>query len=100
MSYLVRVVASEIHAWNNQDGQGEYLMSKGGYPVGRYETLDDAKIAIEDDCGCSMEDADIQDEFISMSRIEDENAYGDPNGRYLVDYTYVIEETNLVKLFG
>ena len=98
-SYQVNVIDQTVHRWS-EDGQGdvdeEYVCAKGGFEVGTYPTLDDAMKAIDEYFGYELQPDDYQDAYISATRIEDENAYEDPDGDYIVDYVLCIDKIDRV----
>ena len=93
--YRVLVVDQTVHRWG-EDGQGDYVCTKGGYHVGDYPTLDAAKSAIDDHFGYALGPDHYQDDYISATLIEDKYAYADPDGGYIVDYTLCIERVERV----
>lgn len=96
--YIVNVVDQTVHRWG-KDGQGDYVCTKGGFEIGTYPTLDAAKAAIDEYFGYELQPDDYQDDYISANQIEDENAYADPDGGYIVDYVLCIDKVDTVR-FG
>ena len=93
--YIVNVIDQTVHRWG-EDGQGDYVCSKGGFEVGTRPTLDAAKAAINEYFGYELHSDDYQDDYISATLIEDENAYADPDGGYIVDYVLCIDKIERV----
>lgn len=97
--YQVDVIDQTVYRWGD-DGQGdvdeEYVCTKGGFEVGTYQTLDDAKKAIDEYFGYELESDAYQDDYITTTLIEDENAYADPDGDYTVYYVLCIDKIDRV----
>tara|TARA_S200002703_G_C3781654_1_gene240855 strand:- start:625 stop:951 length:327 start_codon:yes stop_codon:yes gene_type:complete len=93
--YQVNVIDQTVYRWG-EDGQGDYVCSKGGFEVGTYPTLDDAKKTIDEYFGYELQPDDYQDAYISATQIEDENAYEDPDGDYIVYYVLCIDKIDRV----
>lgn len=99
-NYNVKVIDIMIHHWNNENGQGDHVCNKGGFDLARVSDLSEAKDAINDFIGYDLDDHNYQDEYISATIIEDEEARPCANGKYIADYCFVIEETKLVNFTG
>ena len=94
--YQVNVIDQIVHRWG-EDGQGDCVCSKGGFEIGTYPTLDAAKTAINEYFGYELDSDAYHDDYITASQIEDENAYADPDGGYLVDYFLCINKIDRVQ---
>jgi hypothetical protein len=94
-SYQVNVIDQTVHRWI-EDGRGDYVCAKGGFEIGTYPTLDEAKKAIDEYFGYELQPDDYQDAYISANRIEDEYGYEDPDGDYIVDYFLCIDKIDRV----
>ena len=94
-TYQVNAIDQTVHRWG-EDGQGDYVCSKGGFEIGTYPTLDAAKAAIDEHFGYELHPDDYQDDYISATQIEDADAYADPNGDYIVDYILCVDKIDRV----
>ena len=96
--YQVDVLEQTVHRWG-KDGQGDYVCSKGGFTFGVFPKLDDATQALNHYFGFELGSDAYQGEYISVNRIEDVDAYTDPDGDYIVDYVLCIDKIDRVS-FG
>ena len=87
--YKVQVTHIDVHKWSNETGQGDYVCSKGGFTIGYFDTISDAKAELADWFGDSEPDYAAYDgeEFLSVSIIENADAYQSDKGEYIADYT-------------
>lgn len=94
--YVARVLDMTVHMWTDE-GQGDHFCNKGGYTLGRYDTLDEAKQGINDHFEHEVTSEDYtEDGYIQTSQIEDANAYRDPDGDFIVDYYMCIDRVTRV----
>ena len=89
--YSVNVIDQEVSLWTDE-GEGDYVCSKGGFHIGTYPTLEAAKQAIDDFFGYELDKGDYQEDYISASLIEDGEGYIDPDGGYIVHYIIGIDK--------
>jgi len=94
--YQVEVVDQTVHKWNNHHGQGDYVCSKGGFEIGTYPTLNEAKKAINDYFGYALDSDAYEYDYIRASQIENDHAYPDPKGGFIVDYALCINKIDRV----
>ena len=94
--YQVEVVNQTVHQWNNDHGQGDYVCSKGGFEIGTYPTLDEAKKAINDYFGYELDSDAYEDDHIMATQIENYQAHRDPNGGFMVDYYLCVNKIDKV----
>ena len=87
--YKVQVTNMDVHKWSNETGQGDYVCSKGSFTIGYFDTISDAKASLSDWFGIEPDYYAAYDgeEFLSVSLIEDADAYQSDVGEYIVDYT-------------
>ena len=94
--YKLNVVDITVHRWGSE-GQGEHICNKGGFEVGTYPTLDEAKAGASSFFGYTLSEDDYRGDFITGNIIEDVNAYADPDGDYIADYIMCIDKIERVR---
>lgn len=94
--YKLNVVDITVHRWG-PEGQGDYVCSKGGFEVGVYPTLDEAKAGAGEFLGYTLSEDAYRGDFIMGTIIEDANAYADPDGDYIADYVMCIDMSERVR---
>ena len=99
-TYQVNVTMMDVHKWDKQEGEGDYVCSKGGYEIGTYSTLLKAKEGIKEHFGYEPDPDDIEKDHLHMSLVENEEAEADENGNFIVDYTVKINKIEPVSLIG
>lgn len=98
--YRARIVNIDVHKWDDTNGEGDYVCCKGGFTIGYADSIADVKQIISDwfdypvDDECIVEDGT----YISMSQIEDIDAYATPKGDYIAEYLIIVEEIRHVNL--
>tara|TARA_A100001515_G_scaffold46485_1_gene36594 strand:- start:82 stop:765 length:684 start_codon:yes stop_codon:yes gene_type:complete len=90
-SYVVRVLDMMVHRWSQEEGQGEYVCSKCGYDVGWWQNVEDVKAELPEHFP-GIEFEQDEDGCLNYCRTEDENAWADENGEFIVDYVIVVEK--------
>ena len=93
--YNIEVIIMDVHKWG-EEGQGDYVCSKSGFQMGTEPTLEKARQHINDYFGYEIDDDSINGDLIMANQIEDENAYRDDNGGYIVDYIIRIHHVETV----
>ena len=95
-SYRIECIAIDVHKWDKH-GQGEYIISKGGYIIrDDIDTIEQARGELNDYFGFEIDNDYIDGDLISVNQIEDENGYRDDNGQYIADYMVKIFEQRSV----
>ena len=89
-SYQVKVTMKDVFDYSMEEGQGKHIHSINGFEIGNYPTLMDAKKSIKSYFGYLPDPDGIFDNYIRMTRIEDEDGNADVDGNYIVDYTVYI----------
>jgi len=96
-TYKIRVIDIMVHQWSDEEGQGDFVCSKGGFEIGTTGSIEKAKEVISNFFGYDLEpNAYGVDGYIQASQLEDERAYADNDGSYIADYTLCIEKINRV----
>ena len=95
--FEVKIIDIMVHQWDNEHGQGDHVCNKGGFVVGRFATVDDAKQGLLDYFDVKEEDVDFDNEYASFSLIEDIDAYATPDGKFIADYTVLLSEITPAK---
>ena len=96
-TYRISVVDIMVHEWNDEEGQGDFVCSKGGFEIDTTGSIEQAKEGINNYFGYELEpDAYGEDGYIFVTQLEDKNAHADPDGDYIVDYTLCIEKADRV----
>jgi len=96
LEYRLRVTDTEVYEWTNE-GEGKHLHNKGGFTLGHFKSIEDAKDELEDFFGDAPDYGAYEgDNFLSCSIIEDENGYMDNDGKYMCNYTVVLEKISAV----
>ena len=96
-TYRIRVLDMMVHEWS-EEGQGEYVCSKGGYEVGEYRTPEELREALEE----HFPDIDLaqdEDGWLQYAQIENGEGYRDDNGGFIVDYTIAVEKVQVEPYF-
>lgn len=94
MTYTADVLYITVHEWGD-DGMGDYVMDKGGYRIGQFNTIEAALTEIKENFGSY----ELQEDgYIGACLIEDEEAFADPNGKFIADYHIVINRVERVSL--
>lgn len=93
--YDMQVISMQVHKWG-EEGQGDYVYSKSGFQMGTEPTLEKARQHINDYFGYEIDDDSINGDLITANQIENENAYQDDNGGYIVDYLIRINRVETV----
>lgn len=94
--YNLEVVDIHVHRWG-PEGQGEYVCTKGGFTVGGYPTLDEAKAGASEFLGYTLDEDDYYGDHITGNILEDVDAYADPDGDYIANYTMRIDKIDRVR---
>ena len=47
LEYRLRVTDTEVYEWTNE-GEGKHLHNKGGFTLGHFKSIEDAKDELED----------------------------------------------------
>jgi len=97
VTYRIRVLDMMVHEWS-EEGQGEYLGTKGGYEVGSYRTPEELREALEDHFP-GIELVQEEDGWLQYAQVENEHAYRDDNGGFIVDYTIAVEKVQVEPYF-
>lgn len=98
--YRIECIAIDVHKWD-KNGQGEYIISKGGYTIrDNIQTIAQARSELNDYFGFEVDDNYIDGDLISVNQIEDENGYRDDKGQYIADYMIQIIEQRPVVFNG
>ena len=84
--YEIVVTDITVHEWDDE-GQGEYVCSKGGYTIGTEPTLEEARKHINEYFGYEIDDDDIDGDRIMANQIENADGYQDNSGSYIADYS-------------
>jgi hypothetical protein len=97
-TYRISVVDIMVHEWNDEEGQGDFVCSKGGFEIDTTGSIEQAKEGINNYFGYELEpDAYGEDGYISATQLEDEYGYKKPKtGKFICDYTLCIEKIDRV----
>ena len=95
-TYKLRVIDIIVHKWG-EDGQGDYVCSKGGFTIGSFDTIAKAKEELAEFFGY---EPDYEGDFVCGGIIENEDAYADPNGQLIVDYVVTLDKVCTVSNWG
>ena len=93
--YVARVLHMDVYEWNKEKGEGEYLMSKGGYELASAETMEKLRYEIDEIFGYTQVD-DYNPQHLCTSVVENGEGYPDDNGKYLVEYTIIAEHVGRI----
>lgn len=98
--YRLRVANSEVYEWTDE-GEGDHVCGKGGFTIGHFKSVDDAKAELNEFFGHEPDYEAYQgDNFLVCDIIEDEDGYKDNDGKYLSIYTVVLEKISSVTWEG
>ena len=90
-SYVVRVLDMTVHRWSQEEGQGDYGWSYGGYKVGWWQNVEDVKAELPEHFP-GIEFEQDEDGCLNYCQIQDENGWADENGEFIVDYVIEVEK--------
>ena len=93
--FRVNILSIDVHEYNTE-GQGKYVVTKGGYTLGTYDTLEEAQEGIQEYFGLGLSDDAFSDEFTWATLVENELGYEDPEGGFIADYCMVIDKIERV----
>lgn len=94
--YVAKVLIMDVYEWDNENGEGEYLMSKDGYELARAETVEKLRYEVDEYFGHRLEVNDYEPEFLQTCVVENEDGNADDNGKYIVHYTIIAEHVGRV----
>lgn len=95
--YRIRVIDIMVHEWSDEEGQVDFVCSKGGFEIDTTGSIEQAKEVINNYFGHELESGAYgEDGYIRTYQLEDDRAYPDENGSYIADYTLCIEKINRV----
>ena len=97
ITYRICVLDMMVHEWS-EEGQGEYVGTKGGYEVGSYHTPQELREALEEHFP-GIDVSQEEDAYLQYAQIEDENGYHNDNGGYIVDYIIAVEKVQVEPYF-
>ena len=96
LEYRLRVAIAELYECTSE-GEGNHMCNQGGFEMGHFKSIEDAKAELEDFFGEATDYGAYEgDNFVSCSRIEEEDGYMDNNGKYMCNYTVVLEKISAV----
>ena len=84
--YNIAVTNVTVHRWSNEEGQGDYVCSKGGFTIGNEPTIEKARQRINEFFGYEIDEDCIDGDRIMAHQIENGDAYKDDDGGYIADY--------------
>lgn len=84
--YNIAVTDVTVHRWSNEEGQGDYVCSKGGFTIGNEPTIEKARQRINEFFGYEIDEDCIDGDRIMAHQIENGDAYKDDDGGYIADY--------------
>lgn len=93
ITYRFRVVTMDVHKWT-EEGEGEYVCTKGSYEVGGYRTPQELREGLE----CHFPGIEIspeEDAYLHYAQVEDAEGYRDDGGKYIVDYLIAVEKVQV-----
>tara|TARA_S200002703_G_scaffold1160_1_gene1962 strand:+ start:1023 stop:1334 length:312 start_codon:yes stop_codon:yes gene_type:complete len=93
--YNIEVTMIDVHEWD-EEGQGKYVCSKGGYTIGTEPTLEKARQHINEYFGYEIDDDCIDGDRIMANQIENADGYQDDNGTYIADYDIRIDRVETI----
>ena len=97
-TYTVKVIDIDVHAWDKENGEGDYICAKGGFDLDTCSSIEKAIDAVENYIGYDL-DSDslgIDGEYIYANIIENVDGYPDKNGKYIADYRIsIVRNTEL-----
>jgi hypothetical protein len=85
-NYQVKVIDMTVHRWCDTHGQGEFVCCKGGFTLGEYKSVADAKIGLNKWFDYKLDTESYDGEHVHASLIEDVEGYATPNGDFITDY--------------
>ena len=99
-TYKLRVIDIIVHKWG-EDGQGEYVFSKGGFTIGSFDNIAKAKAELAEFFGYEPDyEAYESKDYVCGCIIENEDAYADPDGEYIADYVVTMDKVCTVSNWG
>ena len=98
VTYRICVLDMMVHEWS-EEGQGEYVCTKGGYEVGSYRTPEELREGLEEQFpGIELVQQE-EDGHLHYAQVEDAEGYRDDNGGFIVDYLIAVEKVQVEPYF-
>ena len=85
-NYQVKVIDMTVHRWCNTHGMGEFVCCKGGFTLGEYKSVADAKIGLNEWFDYELDAESYDGEHVRATLIEDVEGYAAANGDFITDY--------------